>query len=125
MVRVLVLEDFEPFRRFATSLLQQLPELQIVGEVSDGQEAVRKSGELQPDLILLDLGLPELNGIEAARSIRKLSSKSKILFMSQENSSDVVEAALSTVGASGYVLKSEAGRELLTAVKTVIRERDL
>jgi CheY-like chemotaxis protein len=92
--------------------------LQIVGEVSDGLEAVQKAEELQPDLILLDLGLPSLNGIEAARRIRNLSPKSKILFVSQESAADVVREALS-VGARGYVVKAHAGSELLAAVDAI------
>lgn len=72
-VRVLVVEDHEPFRRFICSSLGKKPELQIVGEVSDGMDAVRKAEQLRPDLILLDIGLPRLNGIEVARRVRKLS----------------------------------------------------
>jgi DNA-binding NarL/FixJ family response regulator len=103
-VHVLVVEDYDPFRRFICSTLRSNPELQIVGEVSDGLEAVQKAEELQPDLILLDLGLPSLNGIEAARRIRNLSPKSKILFVSQESAADVVREALS-VGARATSLR--------------------
>jgi CheY-like chemotaxis protein len=92
----------------------------VVGEVSDGFEAVRKAQELQPDLIMLDIGLPGLNGIEAARQIRRLSPKSKIVFVSQESSADVVLEAFS-VGAYGYVVKMEAGGELLAAVDAAVR----
>jgi DNA-binding NarL/FixJ family response regulator len=116
--RVLVIEDYEPFRRFVCSTLEKRPELQIVCEVSDGQDAVRRAGELHPDLILLDVGLPSLNGIEAARQIRKLSHKSKILFVSQESSADVVQEAF-RIGALGYVVKVNAGSELLPAVGAV------
>jgi DNA-binding NarL/FixJ family response regulator len=119
-VRVLVVEDHESFRRLICSTLEQRPELQVVGRVSDGLEAVHKAEELQPDLILLDIGLPTLNGIEAAGRIRKLSPQSKILFVSQESSADMVKAALVT-GARGYVVKMDVGRELLTAVDTVVR----
>jgi DNA-binding NarL/FixJ family response regulator len=97
-------------------------ELQIVGEAADGLEAVREAEELQPDLIVLDLGLPTLNGIEAARRIRKLSPKSKILFVSQESSADVVQEALS-LGALGYVVKTDAGSELLAALEAVRQGR--
>jgi DNA-binding NarL/FixJ family response regulator len=107
-VRALVVDDYEPFRRFICSTLRKRPELRIVGEVSDGLEAVQRAEELQPDLIVLDIGLPSLNGIEAARRIRKLSPKSKILFVSQESSADVVQEALS-LGALGYVVKAHAG----------------
>jgi DNA-binding NarL/FixJ family response regulator len=119
-VRVLVVDDFEPFRRFVGSVLQELPAVQVICEVSDGLEAVQKAEELQPDLIVLDLGLPKLNGLEAARQIRKLSPNSKILFLSQESSADVVQEALG-LGAFAYVVKSDAGSELLTAVCDVLR----
>jgi DNA-binding NarL/FixJ family response regulator len=117
-VRVLVVEDFEPFRRFVCSRVEDSSELQVICVVSDGLEAVQKAEELQPDLILLDIGLPNLNGIEAARRIRKLSPQSKILFVSQESSADVIEEALS-LGAMGYVIKSRAGSELLVAMEAV------
>src|ERR1700676_299756 len=103
-MRVLVVEDFAPFRQFVTSTLGKAPDVDVICEVSDGLEAVQKAVELKPDLILLDIGLPKLNGIETARRIRKLVPESKILFLSQESSPDVVEAALST-GAQGYVCK--------------------
>jgi DNA-binding NarL/FixJ family response regulator len=118
--RVLVVEDSEPFRKFVCSILGKRPELQIVGEVSDGLEAVQKAEELQPDLILLDIGLPTLGGIEAARRIRELSPQSRILFVSQDSSVHVVQGALAE-GAKGYVVKTDARRELLTAVDAVLR----
>src|SRR5271167_4955871 len=119
-VRVLVVEDYEAFRQFVCSTLGKRPELQVVGEVSDGLDAVQQAEDLQPDLILLDIGLPTLNGIEAARRIRKLSPESKILFVSQESSADVVQEALG-LGAAGYVFKAQAGSELLAAVETVLQ----
>jgi DNA-binding NarL/FixJ family response regulator len=119
-IRVLVVEDSEEFRKFICSTLQERPELQLVGEVSDGLQAVRTAEELQPDLIVLDIGLPSLNGIEAARRIRKLSPKSKILFVSQESSADVVQETLGT-GAHGYVVKTDAGREFVEGVNAVLR----
>jgi len=119
-VRILVVDDFEPWRHFVSSLLlQKKPELQVVGEASDGLEAVQKAVELNPDLILLDIGLSTLNGIEAARQIRKLVPDSKIIFLSQESDADVLQESLS-LGAQGYVLKAKAGSELLAAVETVI-----
>jgi DNA-binding NarL/FixJ family response regulator len=116
-LRVLLVEDFEPFRRFSWTTLQKT-ELQIIAEVSDGLEAVRKAQELQPDLILLDIGLPGLNGIEAARRIRTLSPQSRILFVSQESSADVIEEAMNS-GALGYVVKTQAASDLLAAVEAV------
>lgn len=99
-------------------MLRQKPGWQIVGEASNGPEAVQKSTDLQPDLIVLDIGLPTLNGIEAARRIRQLRPECKIVFLSQETSADVVEEAF-TLGAGGYVAKPYAGIELLVAVETV------
>jgi DNA-binding NarL/FixJ family response regulator len=101
-------------------LLQVQPELQVMCEVSDGAEAVQKAEKPKSDFILLDPGLPKLNGIEAARQLRQLSPNSKIIFLSQDNSPDVVQVALST-GALAYVHKAQAGSELLPAVETVLR----
>ena len=117
-----MVEDSEPFRRFICSTLRKKPELQIIGETSDGLEAVQKAEELQSDLIVLDIGLPTLNGIEAARRIRKLAPQSKILFVSQESSANVVQEALS-LGALGYVVKAHAGSQLLAAVGAVLEDR--
>jgi DNA-binding NarL/FixJ family response regulator len=96
--------------------------LQVIGEASDGLEAVRKAEEMLPDLIVLDLGLPGLNGLEAARRIRKVSPESKIVFVTQESSADVMQEALS-LGALGYVVKAYAGRDLLAAVDAVCQGR--
>jgi DNA-binding NarL/FixJ family response regulator len=120
LVRILIVEDFLPFRRFVCSTLGTKPELQVVGEASDGLEAVQKAEELKPDLILLDIGLPSLNGIDAVRQIRKISPKSKIIFLSQESSSDVIQEALN-LGASAYVVKIRAGSDLLAAVDSVLQ----
>ena len=121
--RVLVVDDYEPFRRFVCATLEARPELQVIGEASDGLQAVQKAEESQPDLILLDIGLPKLNGIEAAHRISRLVPAAKILFVSQENDSDVVAAALSN-GAKGYVRKLDANRELLPAVESILRGKD-
>jgi DNA-binding NarL/FixJ family response regulator len=119
-IRVLVVEDSEEFRKYICSTLGERPEFQVVGEVTDGLRALQRADELRPDLILLDIGLPSLNGIEIARQIRKLSPESKILFVSQESSADVVREALHT-GAHGYVVKIDAGSELMKGVNAVIR----
>jgi DNA-binding NarL/FixJ family response regulator len=121
-MRILVVEDFEPFRRLIRSTLGKMRDLQVICEVADGLEAVQKAEELYPDLILLDIGLPRLNGIEAARRICSVAPKSKILFLSQESSADVVQEALS-LGAWGYVIKTRAGSELAAAVEAVIQGR--
>jgi DNA-binding NarL/FixJ family response regulator len=119
IIRVLVVDDFEPIRKVICAELAKRHDLQVVCEVSDGLEAVQKAAELKPDLILMDIGLPSLNGIEAARQILKLVPESKLIFFSQESSADVVQEALS-FGAQGYVLKIRAGIDLLTAVETVL-----
>ena len=119
-IRVLIVDDNEPFRQFLRSTLQNKLELQTIVEASDGEEAIELAQALQPDLILLDIGLPKLNGIEAARRIRELAPRSKIIFFSQESSLEVVQGAFSA-GASGYVVKVDAGSELLTAVDVVLR----
>ena len=117
--RILIVEDFPHFRRFICSTLAERLDLRVVAEVSDGLEAVQKAVELKPDLILLDIGLPTINGIEVARRISKLVPESKIVFVSQESSADVIEEALST-GAWAYVVKAKAASQLLAVVEAVI-----
>lgn len=116
------MDDYEPFRQFVASALAQNSELQIIGEISDGLDAVHRAEETQPNLILLDIGLPTLNGIEAACRIRDLSPASKILFFSENRSQEIVEEALRS-GAAGYVSKSDAARELLPAIEAVLQGR--
>ena len=119
-IRVLVVEDFEQWRSLICSLLGEREEFHLVGEVADGLEAVRKAKELQPQLILLNICLPDLNGIEAARCIRHVAPGSKILFISMDNGADVVEAALAS-GANGYLAKSDVGSEFWTAIEAVLQ----
>ena len=119
LIRVLVVDDYEPWHSFISTMLRKEPELQIIGYVSDGLEAVQHAERLQPDLILMDIGLPTLNGIEAACRIREVSPTSKILFVSQNRSPGIVQEALSN-GAGGYVVKSHAGSELLPAIKAIL-----
>jgi DNA-binding NarL/FixJ family response regulator len=119
IVRIVVADDYEPWRRFVSSTLQKHPQYQIICEASDGLEAVQKSREVQPDLILLDLRLPKLSGIEAARQIRNCAPRSKILFLSENRSYDIAEYAVRT-SACGYVVKSNAATELLPALEAVL-----
>ncbi len=112
-------DDYEPFRRFLVSMLQGRPEL-VISQAADGAQAVQKAREVNPELILLDIGLPVMNGIEVARQIRKFSPTSKILFVSQETSVDVVEEAFA-IGAPAYLVKADAGRELMLALDAVLR----
>lgn len=118
MNSVLVVEDFAPFRAFVSPFLREKLAFQIVSEASVGFEAVRRARELNPDLILLDIGLPGLNGIEAARQIRELSPTPRIVFLTQEGT-EVVEEALNS-GRLGYVHKSRAGSDLVLAIATVL-----
>ena len=118
-IRVLVVDDYQPWRQFVLSMFQAQPQLQIIGETADGLEAVDKAQALQPDLILLDIGLPTLNGIEAARRIRSCAPQSRILFVSENRSPDVAEEALRA--GAGYVVKSDAANELLPAVEAVLQ----
>src|SRR6266550_7100750 len=101
-IHALVVDDFEPFRRVVCSTLRRRPGLQVVGEASDGLEAVQKAAGLKPDLILLDVGLPTLNGIEGSYRISRVVPDSRILFVSQNNDVDVVRAVLCN-NARGYV----------------------
>ena len=121
-IRILVVDDFEGWRRQVRLLFQARPQWQVIAEVSDGSEAVQKVADLKPDLIVLDIGLPKLNGIEAARGMRHLSPTSTIVFLSLNNDPDVVRAALST-GALGYVHKTDVQRDLLPAIEAVLQGR--
>ena len=117
--RVLVVEDNKWWRRYISSTLEQASQWEVVGAVSDGIEGVQKARDLKPDVILLDVGLPGMDGIQAARQMLAHDPSSRILFVSQEQSLDIAEVALGT-GARGYIVKSDAGRELLPAMKAVV-----
>ena len=120
ITNVLVAEDFKPFRQLVCAVLRSNPDIQVAYEVGDGVEAIEKAAELRPDLILLDIGLPSMDGIEAARRISSISPRSKIIFLSQEHSAEIVREALDT-GACGYVVKADAGTELMIAVDVVLK----
>jgi len=123
-VRILIVDDFQSWRRFVSSMLQDNPEFLVIGEASDGLEAVQKSEELQPDLILLDVGLPRLNGIEAARRICAIAPGATILFVSENQSQSVAQEAMRTGACTrGYVVKSDAARDLLPALKAVMQDK--
>ena len=121
-IRVLVVDDYEPWRRYISKALETQPDLQIIGEAVDGLQAVKDAEQLRPDLILLDIALPEVNGIETARRIRKISDNSKILFVSMERNPEVVRAAMGT-GPHGYLVKSDAGSQLVLAIRTVLEDK--
>ena len=119
-ITILVVEDSRPYRSFIASLLREHSGWSVVGEVSDGLEAVAKAQQLRPDLVLMDIGLPGLNGLEAARRIRKIAPAAKIVFLTQETDLDVAQEALN-LGASGYLLKQQAGIQLLPGLAAVLR----
>jgi DNA-binding NarL/FixJ family response regulator len=117
-VRVLVVDDHAIMRQAICELLSHDPTLDVICQTASGEEAVSKAEELQPDLVLLDIGLPGISGIEAAQQIRKISPQSRIIFLSQYDSLQMVNEALK-VGGHGYVAKVDAGLELLSAIRTV------
>lgn len=119
---VLIVDDHERFRRLIHSTLSQRTDFQIVGEASDGADALEKAQELQPDLVLMDLGLPKLNGMDATRRIRTLVPHARILIISQESSGDVVRESLRS-GAAGYVHKAYVHSDLLPAIEAVLRDQ--
>ena len=120
LVSLLIVDDFDLWKGFIIARLQERPDLHIVGFASDGLQAVQKAEELQPDLILLDMMLPKLNGIEAARQIRRVAPHSKILFVSGESDLELVQHAFH-VGGSGYVWKMQAVTGLLAGIDAVLR----
>ena len=117
-IRVLLVDDHEIARKSIRSVLSTGANLVVIGETVDGEEAVKKAEELHPAIILLDITLPGISGIQAARKIRVVSPTSRIIFLSQHDSIQTAKDALS-VGAYGYVVKSDAGRDLLRAIEAV------
>ena len=120
ITRVLLVDDFARCRETVGAMLRPNRDLEVVGEAADGLEAVRLAEQLQPDLILLDLNLPGLNGIEVARRIRKLSPGSKIVMMSEECSHDIVEEAVRS-GVLGYVRKSAMAKQLIPTIEAAFQ----
>ena len=118
-LRTLIVEDHEEVRNFLRFTLQNEARCILIGEAVDGMQAVQKAEELQPDLILLDLSLPKLNGMEALRRIRKSSPSSKLIILSQDSAPDLVQEAL-RLGAVGYLLKSDAN-DLPRALDAVLQ----
>lgn len=121
-VRIFIVDDSGPWRRAICSMLQEYKDMEVICEGSDGLQAVEKSAALQPDVVLLDIGLPNLNGLEAARQIRKVSPHSRIIFVTSHNDPDLVDEAL-RIGASGFVIKADAASDLLSAVSAVMRNQ--
>jgi DNA-binding NarL/FixJ family response regulator len=121
-IRILIVDDFQPLRREVISMLGRNPRYQVIGEAADGLDAVHKSAELEPDLILLDIGLPKLNGIEAARQILRARPGSKIVFLSEHSCRELVEEALK-LGAEAYIRKFDVASELIPAIEAVFQDR--
>jgi len=120
LVRILIVDDFDLWKSFVVVRLRERPDLEIVGFASDGLQAVQKAEELQPDLILLDMMLPKLNGIEAAQQIRRVAPQTKIIFVSSESDLESVRSAFHA-GGSGYISKMDAAEELLDGIECVLR----
>ena len=121
-MRILIADDYEQVRRAVRMLLASHDEWDVCGEAVDGQDAIQKAKELKPDVVLLDISMPRLNGLEAARLIRKEVPQSEILILSQHPASAMSQAALEA-GARGYVAKSNMSRDLLPAVEAVSRHK--
>jgi DNA-binding NarL/FixJ family response regulator len=121
-MRILVADDHEIVRRGLRALLANRPEWQICDEATEGREAVEKARQSQPDVVILDIGMPGLNGLEAARQIRKVSPRSEVLILTMHESEQVVQEVLAA-GARGYVLKSDAGRDLVAALEALSRHK--
>lgn len=121
-IRILVADDHEVVRRGVCTLLGREADFSVVCETADGVQAVAKAKELQPDLIVLDISMPGMDGFEAARSIRKVSPASEIVFLSQHDSVEVVRQSFQA-GARGYVVKSDIAQELITALRAAIQKK--
>jgi len=117
-LRLLVADDHEIVRRGLRSLIEAQPGWQVVGEASDGREAVEKAKQMKPDVTVLDIGMPALNGLEATRQMLKNDSRAKVLILTMHESDPLIRDILDA-GARGYVLKTDASRDLVTAVNAV------
>jgi len=119
-LRILVADDHEIVRQGLRSLLETRPGWEVCGEASDGWEAVNKAAELHPDVVALDVGMPNLNGLDAARQILRNDPRQKVLFLTIYES-DQLARSVSAVGAKGLILKSDAGKDLINAVDALQR----
>jgi DNA-binding NarL/FixJ family response regulator len=119
VIRILVVEDNSFWQEIIVRKIQEQDNLQVIAVVADGLEAVHNAEELQPDLMLLDIGLPRLNGIEVAKRVRKMAPAVRILFVSADPCSDIIREAL-RVGALGYVYKPNVGSDLLPTIQAIL-----
>ena len=120
--QILIVDDCKLWRETVRSMLNAIPRYEVVGEAADAREAIQKAGQLHSEIVLLDIGMPILNGIEAAPMIRRASPHSKIVFVTQESDQDVRTAALAT-GAEGYLLKSRVASELIPTMDAIVQAR--
>jgi DNA-binding NarL/FixJ family response regulator len=120
--RILVADDHEVVRRGLCALLQAQPDWEICGEAGDGREALEKAQKLRPDVVILDIGMPSLNGLEATRQILKINPQTRILILTLHDSDQVVREVLNA-GARGFLLKSDAARDLVAAVEALRRDK--
>lgn len=118
-MRILIVDDYEPWRRYVRSILEADADLVILGESADGLDAIKQSEELQPGLILLDIQLPSMNGLEVARQIGVVSPDTQVLFLSSTQSVEVMREALKF--GAGFVMKSDAEQDLLPIVRAICR----
>jgi DNA-binding NarL/FixJ family response regulator len=121
-VRILIADDHEIVRRGLRALLESQPGWEVAGEAITGRQAVEATKRLLPDLVIMDITMPEMNGLEATRQIRRAVPKTEILILSVHDSEQLVREVLEA-GARGYVLKSDAGRDLITAVETLCQHK--
>jgi len=121
MLRLLVADDHEIVRRGLQALLKTQPGWEVCAEAANGREAVEKAKALKPDIVILDLAMPELNGLEATRQIRKAVPEAEVIILTMHESEQVIREVLDA-GARGYILKSDAGRDLVAAVEAVSRK---
>ncbi len=120
--RILIADDHEVVRHGLRRLLEAQPDWQVVAEASDGREAVAQARQLKPDVVVMDLSMPGLNGLDAALQILKEAPNIEVLVLTVHESEEVARRVL-TAGARGYMLKSDAGRELVTAVQSLLEHR--
>src|SRR5260370_36226384 len=120
--RILIADDHEVVRKGLVALLQAQPDWQVCGEASEGRQAVEKTFQLKPDVVILDIGMPNLNGLEATRQILKINPQARVLILTLHDSDQVVREVLNA-GASGFLLKSAAGRDLVAAVDALRHDK--
>ena len=119
VAHILVVDDHPVARKTICALLRAQPDFDVICDATNGTEAVIQAMDLKPDVVVLDIGMPGMNGLDAARLIRKAAPSAEILFLSQHAELETVKQAF-RVGGRGYVVKSDAGRELISAVHAVL-----